>query len=111
MAALLGLTASSTTLSSASTLGITIDGQTPGDCVKVGTYTQINVTGAINLNSAPLQITHAVATSVGETFTIVQTTGGVSGTFASLPEGENVTASDGRCSRLATWAMAARTSY
>ncbi|HEV3081862.1 MAG TPA: hypothetical protein VGY66_18930, partial [Gemmataceae bacterium] len=36
---LLGLTASLTTLSSSSTFGITIDGQTPGDGVTVGTYT------------------------------------------------------------------------
>jgi hypothetical protein len=92
---LLGLTATLTTLSSSSTLGITIDGQTPGDGVTVGTYTQTNVTGPINLNLAPLQITHAVATSVGEMFTIVHSTGGISGTFAGLPEGAAVAASDG----------------
>ena len=94
-ATLLGLTTASTTLSSASTLAFTIDGPTPGDGVTVGTYAQTVVTGSLNLDSAPLQITHAVATSVGETFTLIQTTGGVSGTFAGLPKSATVTASDG----------------
>jgi hypothetical protein len=92
---LLGVAAGSVTLSAASPLGVTIDGQTPGDGVTVGTYTQTSVTGPINLNGAPLQLTHKVATMAGETFTIVHTTGGVSGTLAGLGEGAVVTADDG----------------
>ncbi len=92
---LLGIDADSTTLSTTSTLGVAIDGETPGDGVTTGTYTQTNVTGSINLNSAPLQITHEVATSVGEQFTIIHSTGGIIGTFAGLPEGATVTGSDG----------------
>ena len=92
---LLGLTADSTTLSSASTLGITIDGPTPGDGVTVGTYTQVNVTGPIDLNGCAAPNDPQCGDFGGETFTIVQSTGGISGTFAGLPEGATVTASDG----------------
>src|SRR5207253_2052987 len=70
-------------------------GPTPDDGIRAGTYTQTNVTGAINLTGATLQLTHLVATSVGETFIIVHTTGGVSGAFAGLAEGGSILAQDG----------------
>jgi hypothetical protein len=87
--------ASSETLSSNSTVGITINGTTPGDGVKAGTYTQLKVSGAINLNGAPLSITHSATTAKGTTFIIVHSTDGVSGTFNGLNEGATATASDG----------------
>jgi hypothetical protein len=90
---LLGVGTGAAVLSSASTLGVTINGTTPGDGVTAGTYTQTNVTGPINLNGASLQITHTAATA--GRFTIVQTTGGVTGTFNGLNEGAVVHASDG----------------
>jgi hypothetical protein len=83
------------TLSSASTVGITINGTTPGDGVAAGSYTQLNVTGSIDLNSAALAVAYGASTAVGTTFTIVQTTAGVSGTFGGLSEGATVIASDG----------------
>ncbi len=96
VATLLGLTAGLTTLSKDTVLGVTINGPTAGDGITTGTYTQTSVTGPINLNNATLQLTHVPATSVvNETFTIVHSTSGVSGTFAGLPEGGNITASDG----------------
>jgi Repeat of unknown function (DUF5650)/Invasin, domain 3/Immunoglobulin I-set domain len=92
---LLSVTASATTLSSASTLGISINGTTPGNGVAAGTFTQVKVAGTINLNGASLKITHLTATHVGNTFTIVQTSAGVTGTFHGLTEGARVIASDG----------------
>ncbi len=92
---LLGVDAGAAVLSSASTLGVTISGTTPGNGVAAGTYTQTNVTGPINLNGASLQITQNAATPAGSPFTIVQTTGGVSGTFQGLSEGATVAAANG----------------
>jgi hypothetical protein len=94
-ATLLGLTTNAATLSSTTTVGITINGTNPGDGVTAGTFTQVNVTGPINLNGAPLSIINTAATAAGNTFTIVQATGGVTGTFAGLSEGATVTGSDG----------------
>ena len=93
---LLADTAASTTLSAATNLGVTIDGTTPGDGVAAGTYTQDNVTGPLTLNGS-LVVSKLAATSapVGTVFTIVQASGGVSGTFTNLPEGSPVFASDG----------------
>jgi hypothetical protein len=91
---LLGVTGSET-LSSTSTVSISITGTTPGDGVAPGTYTQINVSGSINLNNAVLQITHSATTAEGSAFVIVQASGGVSGTFNGLNQGATVVASDG----------------
>jgi hypothetical protein len=90
----LGITASASTLSSTSTLGISIDGNTPG-AGGSGTYTQLNVNGSLNLNGAPLSMSHTTGTAMGNTFTIVTTSAGVSGTFAGLSEGDSLVASDG----------------
>ena len=94
-ATLLDVAAASTMLSSATALGISIGGTSPGDGVAAGTYTQVNVTGPIDLNGASLSIVHNAATAGGSTFTILQATGGIGGTFNGLGEGDTVTASDG----------------
>src|SRR5262249_17794973 len=75
--------------------GITIKGTTPGDGVAAGSYTQLSITGSINLNGAPLEVTYLATSAVGTTFTIVHTTAGVSGTFSGLSEGATVAAADG----------------
>ena len=92
---LLGLTTASATLSAASVLGIAINGTTAGDGVAAGTYTQVNVTGTINLDGASLQISQSTTIPAGNSLIIVQSTGGVSGTFNGLPEGSVVTSHDG----------------
>jgi len=91
----LGLTANGSALSSTSTLGISIEGTAPGNGAGSATYTQVNVTGTLDLNGAPLSISHLVPTAAGSMFTIVQTTGGVSGTFQGLIQGATVVATDG----------------
>ncbi len=91
---LLGVTGSET-LSEGTAVGISINGTMPGDGVAAGSYTQANLTGSINLNSALLAVTHIAATSAGTSFTIIQTTAGVSGQFSGLPEGATVVAQDG----------------
>jgi hypothetical protein len=92
---LLGVAAGTVKLSTVSPLGVTINGSTPGDGTTAGTYTQTSATGAVNLNGAALAVTHKVLTTQGETFTIVHSTAGVSGTFAGLAENAIVTADDG----------------
>ncbi len=89
---LLGIAASTTTLSSASTLGIILNGTSPGDGITAGTYTQVDATGAINLDGATLQVTDTRSAPAGTRLTIVQSSGGVRGTFKGLPEGAVVVA-------------------
>ena len=91
---LLGVTGS-LTLSNSTTVGISINGTVPGDGVAAGSYTQANLAGSINLNGALLAVTHLVATSPGTSFTIIQTTAGVTGQFSGLAEGATVVAQDG----------------
>jgi hypothetical protein len=92
---MLGVTAASTSLSSASALGVSINGTTPGDGIAAGSYTEVNANGSLNLNGAALQLTHYTATAVGNTFAIIHSTGGVTGTFQGLAEGATVIAGDG----------------
>ncbi len=94
---LLNATAVSTTLSAATQLGVTIDGTTPLDGVAAGTYTQSVVTGPLSLNSSTLVVSKLPSTPapVGTVYTIIEASGGVVGTFAGLPEGSTVFASDG----------------
>ncbi len=92
---LLGVSAGATTLSSTSALGISINGATPGDGTTAGTYTQVKVTGPIDLDGAPLTVTADKPVSAGSAYTIVQASGGVSGAFAGLPQGAVVVASNG----------------
>jgi hypothetical protein len=89
------LNVGSTSLSSGSTLAFTINGTSPGDGMSAGTYTQVDVNGTIGLNSASLSISHQTRTAAGTTFTIIQSTGGISGTFNGLSEGATVFADDG----------------
>ncbi len=77
------------------TLAISIQGTTPGDGVTAGSYTQVNVTGSVNLNGALLDVSHIATTTPGTSFTIVQTTAGVTGQFSGLSEGAPMLAQDG----------------
>ncbi len=92
---LLGVTASAFTLPSGSTLGVSINGTTPGDGITAGTYSQLVVSGSIDLNDAILQVVPSTAIAAGTTFTIVQSGSGVTGVFNGLPQGSVVTAADG----------------
>jgi hypothetical protein len=95
-AVLTTLAPASTTLSSTTALGFILNGTTPGDGVAARTYTQLKVTGPFNLNHIGLQLTHApTGPTAGDTFTIIHASGGVTGTFAGLPEGATVTTQDG----------------
>ena len=85
-----------TSLSATTALGFILNGTTPGDGTAAETYTQLNVTGPLNLSGIALQITHTPAgATAGAAFTIVHTTGGVTGIFIGLAEGATVTAQDG----------------
>ena len=92
---LLGVNASAFTFPAGSTLGVSINGTTPGDGNTAGTYSQLDVSGSINLNDAALQVIPTASIAAGATFTIVQSGGGVSGIFDGLPDGGTVVASDG----------------
>jgi hypothetical protein len=73
-----------------------LNGTNPGDGIAPQTYTRRNVSGPLNLNGVAIQLTHVpTGATAGDTFTIIHTTGGVTGTFAGLPEGATVTAQDG----------------
>jgi len=52
-------------------------------------YTQLNVTGSVNLTNANLvtQLASSPAPVLGQVYTIINATGPVSGTFVSYPEG------------------------
>jgi autotransporter-associated beta strand protein len=81
------LNTGSVTLTSGSNLLIDINGTT------VGTqYDRLNVTGTVNLGGSNLVITVGGTLTVNETFTIIESTGGVSGLFA---QGSSVTGSNG----------------
>ena len=92
---LLGVVASEFSLPAGSTLGVAINGTTPGDGITSGTYSQIDVSGSIDLNDATLQVITTAAVSTGETFVIVQSADGVSGTFEGILEGGLVVATNG----------------
>ena len=92
---LLGVTAGGFTLPAGSTMGVSINGTTPGDGITAGTYSQLVVTGSIDLNNAALQVVPSTATAAGTTFTIVQSGSGVTGVFNGLLQGSVVTAADG----------------
>jgi fibronectin-binding autotransporter adhesin len=50
-------------------------------------YDQLNVTGSINLNSAILNVTLGFSPSLNNSFTIIQSSGVLIGTFNGLPNG------------------------
>jgi autotransporter-associated beta strand protein len=86
------LTASAdVSLASAATFGVRLDGTTAGSG-----YDQLNVTGAVNLNSdagagSRLAVSVGFTSAVGDTFTILTATGGITGTFQGLDEGATFT--------------------
>ncbi len=92
---LLGVGTSAFTLPAGSTLGVSITGTTPGDGIVAGSYSQLVVSGSIDLNDATLQVTTTADFAAGTTFTIVQSGSGVTGTFNGLPGGSTVTAANG----------------
>lgn len=72
------------TLTPGSFVDIELNGTTAGTG-----YDQINVTGAVNLNGATLNVTNGFTPPVGSAFTIINNDNNdsVLGTFAGLPEG------------------------
>ncbi len=90
-----GVDASALTLPPGSPLAVSINGTTPGDGVAAGTYFQLDVSGSIDLNEAPLQVTANTALAAGTTLTIVQSGSGVTGTFRGLPEGSLIDSASG----------------
>lgn len=85
----------SLTLTSGSTLIIELNGTTVGS-----QYDQVNVTGAVNLGGATLNVTPAFVPPPGSVFIIVNNdlADPVIGTFAGLPEGATFTAGGQRFS-------------
>ena len=92
---LLAVAAGATAISGTSTLGITINGPNPGDGTTAGTYTQLHVSGPINLEGESLIVTVEGPVVGGAVYTIVKATGGVSGTFRGVPDGAVIVASNG----------------
>jgi hypothetical protein len=77
------------TLSATDTLSIEVNGSTTA-----GTdYDQLNVTGTVDLGSATLSTSGTITSSAGQVVTIINNddTDAVTGTFAGLAEGANVT--------------------
>lgn len=67
---------------STNSFNVELDGTT------VGTdYDQLNVTGSVNLNSATLNVSLGFTPTSGNTFTIIQSSGVLIGTFNGLPNG------------------------
>ena len=78
-------------LNAATTYAVELNGNTPGN--GAGKYDQLKVTGAINLNNATLAASSGFSPANNDSFTIVTSTTGLSGTFAGLPEAANLTIS------------------
>jgi autotransporter-associated beta strand protein len=86
--------AGSVGLDSASIFSVRLNGTTAGT-----TYDQLNVAGAVNLDSdggagSTLAVSVGYAAQVGDTFTILTATGGITGTFAGLDEGATFSQGD-----------------
>jgi autotransporter-associated beta strand protein len=74
-------------LSSSATFSVRLNGTGPG-----AGYDQFNITGTVNLNSdagagSTLAVSVGYAAAVGDAFTILTATGGITGTFQGLAEG------------------------
>ncbi len=78
------------TLGTGSTLAIPLNGTTAGT-----TYSQLNVTGQVNVNDATLDLTLGFTPTAHEQFTLINNVGSlpVEGVFHGLPEGSDVTVS------------------
>ncbi len=83
------LTAGATALSAASTFAAVLNGTT----VDID-YNQLNATGSVTLGSAALSVIPGYVPTAGDTYTIITSTTGISGTFAGLPDGSTLCAND-----------------
>ena len=84
------LNAGATTLSAASTFAVVLDGATTA-----GTdYNQLNASGSVTLGNAALSVTPGYTPTAGDTYTIMTSATGISGTFAGLPDGSTLCAND-----------------
>jgi autotransporter-associated beta strand protein len=73
---------------SGSSFAADISGLNPGGA---GGYDQLNVNGRVDLSGNPkLYTSLGFASHPGDTFTILTSTGGITGTFAGLPDGANL---------------------
>ena len=86
------LTSSNVTLSSSAALNVDLSGPVPGSG-----YDQLNVNGTVALGNANLRLNMLFVGSTNSVFTFIANDGtdAVTGTFAGLPEGSTVTASNG----------------
>jgi hypothetical protein len=90
---LLEIQSAATHLHPGDRLGFSINGLTPGDGSAAGTYTQASVVGSLDLTGLRLDLIQTLATPRGSAFTLIHTTGGVTGEFQDLPEGATVSSS------------------
>ncbi|MBK9290382.1 MAG: hypothetical protein IPM52_01915 [Bacteroidetes bacterium] len=83
-----GTDVTASTLSFGSDLGIIINGNTPGDGTS-GTYTQLTVSGIVDLTGVNLVLSGTHTPVAPETYLILNNLGSqpVAGTFTGLPEG------------------------
>jgi fibronectin-binding autotransporter adhesin len=52
---------------------------------------QLNATGTVNLNGATLNVNPTAAVGIGNSFTIIQASTALEGTFAGLSQGATIT--------------------
>ncbi|WP_273212057.1 T9SS type A sorting domain-containing protein [Runella zeae] len=86
-----GTDITSSTLSFSSDVAIVLNGTTPGNGTG-SSYTQLTVSGGINLSGATLALSGTYVPVLGQTFKIVdnENTGGITGTFIGLAEGATI---------------------
>ena len=77
------------TLAAAATYKATLNGTTGT------TFTKLSVTGAASLGNAALTVTLGYSPVTADTFSILETTAGVNGAFAGLPDGGTLMAGSG----------------
>src|SRR5262249_25769062 len=80
------LNSGNVTFASGSFFNAVLNGTTAG-----AGYTQLNATGTVALNGAMLNVSLTAPVAVNDTFTIVQATGALTGTFAGLTDGTTFT--------------------
>ncbi|MFN3379767.1 MAG: beta strand repeat-containing protein, partial [Runella zeae] len=86
-----GTDVTSSTLSFSSDVAIVLNGTTPGDGTG-NSYTQLTVSGGINLTGATLALSGTYVPVLGQTFKIVDNdnTDAITGTFIGLAEGATI---------------------
>ena len=82
-------TSGSVALNAATTYSVELNGNAPGN--GTGKYDQLKVTGAVNLGGATLSASTRFTAAETDIFSIVTSTGVLSGTFAGLPDGALLT--------------------